>query len=182
MASVFFFLADQLFSLIVIFLAWIGSKAAETCINGTLYTHIPISSRRLPTASRNRRDWPGWTTICSRKCSSPTEEVVELKRGRSVNTERKFFPGYVLVKMDMTDAAYHLVKNTPKVTGFLGQRIVQPQYRSRGGSDFKSSAGGRGASQAFRHIRGRRAGACFATAHSHPSTVLSKRLMRIGRG
>lgn len=50
----------------------------------------------------------------------PTEEVVELKRGRRVNTERKFFPGYVLVKMDMSDDAYHLVKNTPKVTGFLG--------------------------------------------------------------
>lgn len=50
----------------------------------------------------------------------PTEEVVELKRGRRVNTERKFFPGYVLVKMDMSDQAYHLVKNTPKVTGFLG--------------------------------------------------------------
>jgi len=50
----------------------------------------------------------------------PTEEVVEVRKGRKVNSERKYFPGYVLVKMDMTDAAYHLVKNTPKVTGFLG--------------------------------------------------------------
>ena len=45
-----------------------------------------------------------------------------MRRGRRVNAERKFFPGYVLVRMDMSDEAYHLVKNTPKVTGFLGQQ------------------------------------------------------------
>ena len=50
----------------------------------------------------------------------PVEEVVELKLGQKSISERKFFPGYVLVRMDMTDDAYHLIKNTPKVTGFLG--------------------------------------------------------------
>jgi transcriptional antiterminator NusG len=50
----------------------------------------------------------------------PTEKVTEVRRGKKVTSDRKFFPGYVLAKLQMSDDVYHLVKNTPKVTGFLG--------------------------------------------------------------
>src|SRR6476661_8056532 len=50
----------------------------------------------------------------------PTETITEVKRGKKVQTDRKFMPGYVLAKLEMNDEVYHLVKNTPKVTGFLG--------------------------------------------------------------
>jgi transcriptional antiterminator NusG len=64
----------------------------------------------------------------------PSEEVVELRRGQKVNAERKFFPGYVLVKMELSDEAWHLVKDTPKVTGFLGSK-TRPQPISEAEAD-----------------------------------------------
>jgi len=56
----------------------------------------------------------------------PVEEVVELKLGQKTISERKFFPGYVLVEMELTDETWHLVKSTPKVTGFLGGSAMTP--------------------------------------------------------
>ena len=56
----------------------------------------------------------------------PTEEVVEMKSGQKAISERRFFPGYILVQMDMTDETWHLVKSTPKVTGFIGGTAMRP--------------------------------------------------------
>ena len=56
----------------------------------------------------------------------PVEEVVDMKNGKRSLTERKFFPGYVLVEMEMTDESWHLVKSTPKVTGFVGGTANPP--------------------------------------------------------
>ena len=56
----------------------------------------------------------------------PTEEIVEMKGGQKRTTQRKFFPGYVLVKMEMNDGTWHLVKGVPKVTGFIGGSGSKP--------------------------------------------------------
>ncbi len=56
----------------------------------------------------------------------PVEEVVEMKSGQKSTSERKFFPGYVLVEMEMDEQSWHLVKNTPKVTGFIGGTATKP--------------------------------------------------------
>ena len=56
----------------------------------------------------------------------PTEEVVEMRAGQKRRSERKFFPGYVLVEMELNDDTWHLVKETPRVMGFIGGKADQP--------------------------------------------------------
>ena len=89
----------------------------------------------------------------------PTEEVTEVRRAQKVNTERKFFPGYVLIHMDMSDDAWHLVKDVPKVTGFLGQQEAEPDYRRGSRADHEAGAGRYGNAPSGGDLRDRRAGA-----------------------
>ncbi len=110
----------------------------------------------------------------------PTEDVVEVRRGKKISTERKFFPGYVLAKMDMTDATWQLVKTTPKVTGFLGGKGIRPaaDHRRRGRRDLRAGRGGRRLAAPFGAFREWRAG----QDHRRPVRVVRRHGGRRRRG
>ena len=109
----------------------------------------------------------------------PTEGVVEVRRGQKVNTERKFFPGYVLVKMDLTDESWHLVRNVAKVTNFLGGGS-RPQPISEAEAERLISQMKEGAeSRVVRRLPTRSARACASpTARSPRSTARSRKWTR----
>ena len=77
--------------------------------------------KKIATQIKEQADLKGLTEQIG-EIVVPVEEVIEVRRAQKVNTERKFFPGYVLVHMEMSDDAWHLVKDVPKVTGFLGSK------------------------------------------------------------
>ena len=122
LASIFFFAADQIIRYLDHFpfghpLMSAGTNSWTSA--GTSFTPIRISRRRSPNSIREQAKQRGLEELFE-QVLVPTEKVTEVRRGRKIDAERKFFPGYVLVKMKLTDEAFHLIKNTPKVTGFLG--------------------------------------------------------------
>jgi transcriptional antiterminator NusG len=83
---------------------------------------------------REQADFRGLTELFG-EILVPSEEVAEIRKGRRVMVDRKLYPGYVLVNVDLTDEAYHLIKNTPKVTGFLGADKSKPVPISQSEAD-----------------------------------------------
>jgi transcriptional antiterminator NusG len=96
-----------------------GAQASKTTKRWYIVHAYTNFERKVAEAIRERAKSAGLEHLFE-EIMVPTEEVVEVKRGRKIQAERKFLPGYVLVKMQMTDPAFLLIKNTPKVTGFLG--------------------------------------------------------------
>ena len=113
----------------------------------------------------------------------PTEKVVEVRHGQKHATERKFFPGYVLAKVELTDEAYHLIRNTPKVTGFLGShKKPLPISEAEAAYILHQIQEGIERPKPLGLLRGRASRFTYRTVHSFPSTPLSKRLITLDRG
>ena len=123
LASVFFFAADQVIRYLVthILSCTHDNRTATQTTDKRWYIVHAYSNfeKKVAESIREQAKQRGLEELFE-QVLVPTEKVTEVRRGRKVDAERKFFPGYVLVKMKLTDEAFHLIKNTPKVTGFLG--------------------------------------------------------------
>ena len=119
-AAMFFFVVDQVLGEGVRFVLGLGGMIAMTARWYVIHVYSGFE-KKVAQSIREQAEQKGLAEKFE-EVLVPTEEVVEVKRGAKVSSERKFFPGYVLVKMDLSDETWHLVKNTPKVTGFLGGR------------------------------------------------------------
>lgn len=100
------------------------SEEAQTAVEGARWYVVHAYSgfeKKVAEAIREQARQKGMEHLIA-DVLVPTEEVTETRRGQKVSSERKFFPGYLLVRMKLTDETWHLVKDTPKVTGFLGAR------------------------------------------------------------
>ena len=114
---IFFFFVDQILSWGVRLILGIGVQAEMEARWYIVHTYSGFE-KKVAQALREQADRN--MPELFENILVPTEEVVEMRRGQKISSERKFFPGYVLIKMVMTNESWHLVKNTSKVTGFLG--------------------------------------------------------------
>ena len=120
--SIFFTVADQVIRIAITFI--LGDRRLERAIRHMAKRWYIVHAysnfeNKVAESIREQAKQRGLEELFE-QIMVPKEKVTEVRRGRKVDTERKFFPGYVLAKMELTDEAYHLIKNTPKVTGFLG--------------------------------------------------------------
>ena len=106
----------------------------------------------------------------------PAEKVVELVKGKPKTSSRKFFPGYILVNMELNDETWHVVKSTPKVTGFVGGATEPPSIsETEVRRDRAADGGGRGPAEAEGVLRDRRERQGRSTGRSRTSTASSRK-------
>ncbi len=123
LAAMFFFLVDQVIGIgIRACSAWVSEESFKAMAKRWYVVHVYSGfEKKIAQQLKEQAAQKGLADQFD-EVLVPSEQVVEMRRGQKVNAEHKFFPGYVLVKMELTDDAWHLVKNTPKVTGFLGSK------------------------------------------------------------
>ena len=136
-----------------------GTGGSDEQCAGMLFMPIPASRRACSAHLIERIQRAGMQDKFG-EILVPVEEVVEMKGGQKSITERKFFPGYVLVEMEMDDETWHLVKSTPKVTGFVGGTATKPTPISEKEvqTDHAADAGGCRKAAAQGAVRGGRDG------------------------